>query len=172
MDYFKDDGWPEHSDGRCSDNDCPCPPPGTLIPRGSGYLYIPPETVALRREFPIAADARAEMQRRVGQTATSLGMPLHTVYRIGPILVCEQGAKRRNLDLAVAAADARHWWQTGEVPLRATPRTAPASTAVNRPSAPTTAASSGGCGTLALGVIGLAIVIIWIADALGLIQAW
>ena len=38
-----------------------------------------------------------------------------------PILMCEQGARRRSLDLEVAAADARHWWDTGEVPLRATP---------------------------------------------------
>ncbi len=27
-----------------------------------------------------------------------------------PILVCEQGARLRHLDLDTAAADARHWW--------------------------------------------------------------
>jgi hypothetical protein len=42
-------------------------------------------------------------------------------FRLGPILVCERGAKLRNLDLEVAAADAKYWWETGRVPLRATP---------------------------------------------------
>src|SRR5205085_9119964 len=44
-----------------------------------------------------------------------------TSYRIGPVLMCEQGARLRNLDLGVAAADAKQWWETGQVPLRATP---------------------------------------------------
>jgi hypothetical protein len=43
------------------------------------------------------------------------------VFRLGPILVCERGAQLRKLDLAIAAADAAHWWATGQVPLRATP---------------------------------------------------
>jgi len=38
-----------------------------------------------------------------------------------PILMCEQGAKLRGLDLEVAAADAKYWWETGLVPLRVTP---------------------------------------------------
>jgi hypothetical protein len=40
---------------------------------------------------------------------------------LGPILMCEEGARRRNLDLAVAGADARYWWETQTAPLRATP---------------------------------------------------
>jgi hypothetical protein len=36
--------------------------------------------------------------------------------------MCEMGAKKRGLDLAVAAADAKYWWETGLVPLRATPK--------------------------------------------------
>ena len=38
-----------------------------------------------------------------------------------PILMCEKGARKRGLDLTIAAADARYWWQTGLVPLRETP---------------------------------------------------
>jgi hypothetical protein len=38
-----------------------------------------------------------------------------------PILVCEQGAKLRGLDLKVAAEDAKRWWKTGKVSLRPTP---------------------------------------------------
>jgi len=45
----------------------------------------------------------------------------HFTYRLSPILVCEQGARLRNLDLAVAAADAKYMWETSLVPLRATP---------------------------------------------------
>lgn len=40
---------------------------------------------------------------------------------LAPILVCEQGARARGLDLEVAAADAKYWWETGLAPLRATP---------------------------------------------------
>jgi len=35
--------------------------------------------------------------------------------------MCEQGAKKRGLDLAMAAADAEYWWKTGLVPLRESP---------------------------------------------------
>ncbi len=38
-----------------------------------------------------------------------------------PILVCEQGAKLRGIDLKVAADDAKRWWETGKAPLRPTP---------------------------------------------------
>lgn len=38
-----------------------------------------------------------------------------------PIMCCEQGARLRGLDLEIAAADAKYWWETGLVPLRATP---------------------------------------------------
>ena len=37
------------------------------------------------------------------------------------ILLGEQDAKKRRLDLDTAAADATHWWDTSEVPLRPTP---------------------------------------------------
>ncbi len=35
--------------------------------------------------------------------------------------MCELGAKCRGLDLEIAASDAKHWWATGEIPLRPTP---------------------------------------------------
>jgi hypothetical protein len=37
-------------------------------------------------------------------------------------LTCEQGAKLRSLNLEVARKDAIHWWATGRVPKRATPK--------------------------------------------------
>jgi hypothetical protein len=39
-----------------------------------------------------------------------------------PLLLCQDCAKRRGLDLEVAAAHARHCWETGMVPFRATPQ--------------------------------------------------
>ena len=53
------------------------------------------------------------------------GQNVTAFYRIGPILVCEQGARLRKLDLKVAGADAAHWWRTGKVPLRPTPTMEP-----------------------------------------------
>ncbi len=38
-----------------------------------------------------------------------------------PVLICEQGINKLDIDSAVAAADARYWWMTGLIPLRPTP---------------------------------------------------
>lgn len=108
----------------CSDNACPCPE--VEIPRGSGYVYIDKELVDFRRKYPRHDDAvralRTELeayQRRMREHG-GRGRAL-VISRVDPILVCEQGAKFRKLDLNVSAADARHWWQTGLCPLRTTP---------------------------------------------------
>jgi hypothetical protein len=42
-------------------------------------------------------------------------------WKFQPILICEQAAKNRGLNLDVAANDARLWWGTGKVLRRATP---------------------------------------------------
>ena len=42
--------------------------------------------------------------------------------RTTAILMCERAAKKKSLNLEVAAADAKHWWETGMAPLRITPR--------------------------------------------------
>jgi len=114
--YFEDDV--PSGDGVCSDNNCPCRE--DEIPRGTGYLYIDEEIVDFRRRYPSLTSAREAMQQtqeRIRASGTMFG----GFYRIGPILVCEKGARLRNLDLKVAAADAKYWWETGKVPLRVTP---------------------------------------------------
>lgn len=116
MDYFECD-LPA-GDGLCSDNACPCPE--VAIPRGTGYLYIEQDLVDFRRRYPRLQDARKAKEQQLNQQRSAMGIQFTAFYRLGPILVCEQGAKLRNLDLEVAAADAKHWWATGEVPLRAT----------------------------------------------------
>lgn len=105
-------------DGRCSDIECPCPPPGTTIPHGSGYLYISQEVVDFRRDAHSIQDTERKLTR-LGQQLGGFVMPGPGV--VAPILMCERGARRRKLDLEIAAADARHWWETGLVPFRATP---------------------------------------------------
>ena len=121
LEYF--DTLMNDGDGLCSDNDCPCSE--TVIPRGTGYLYVSPEIVEFRRQFPRREDATREMQRRVAEKHAALGIPLGqggtTLIRTGPVLVCEQGARLRNLNMEIAAADAIHCWNTGLAPLRPTP---------------------------------------------------
>jgi hypothetical protein len=102
--YQYTSGIPEKV-GLCSDRACPCPE--TPIPRGTGYLYISEEAVSFMRST------------KTFRTGASGGSAI--VMGPMPILVCEQGAKLRGIDLEVAAADARRWWETGKVPLRPTP---------------------------------------------------
>ncbi len=116
MEYFESDV--PAGGGRCSDNSCPCPE--VSIPRGEGYIYIDQQLVDSRRRYPSLAGARLAMQQTHQNMRAAVGSA-SMAYRLGPILVCEEGAKLRKLDLRVAAEDAKHWWSTGEVPLRATP---------------------------------------------------
>ncbi len=116
MEYFECDV--PAGDGRCSDDNCPCPE--VVIPRGTGYLYIDQELVDFRRRCPTMKSVAEAMERLQEQMRAS-GVGLTGFYRAGPILVCEQGARLRKLDLEVAAADAKYWWETGKVPLRVTP---------------------------------------------------
>jgi hypothetical protein len=94
----------------CSDPECPCPE--TPIPVGGGYLWISPEVIAFRSKLPAIADVYAAFPGTLVMFAPGTA---------APILMCEPGARRRGLDMQVAAADARHWWTTGLAPLRPTP---------------------------------------------------
>jgi hypothetical protein len=114
MDYFEADI--PSGQGLCSDNSCPCD--DTVIPRGSGYLFIEQELVEFRRKYPILEDALEAKELQAQEKRKTLGITNYTeIGRLGPILVCERGARLRNLDLDLAAADAKHWWETGMVPL-------------------------------------------------------
>ena len=104
-------------DGLCSDDACPCGP-STKIPRGSGYLYISQDVVDFRRDARSFEDAARKLKRLKER------MGIYVMFGSGvfaPVLVCKRGAKLRKLDLEVAAADAKYWWETSKVPLRATP---------------------------------------------------
>ena len=107
-------GRPE-GDGVCSDDQCPCP--NTVIPRGAGYLYVNQNVIDFRRDCPSIEDFKVKRSQHGGVMFGS--------GTIIPVLMCEEGAKLRGLDLEVAAADARHWWETGKVPFRETPQSQP-----------------------------------------------
>jgi len=104
----------------CSDNDCPCP--NTTMPPAKGYLWIKKEIVDTRMKC-------LSLQALQGfMSASGISSIDEVRRRCLPIVVCEQSAKRRGLDLAVAASDYASWVKTGKVPCRATPL---ASTAEN-----------------------------------------
>ncbi|MBI3609769.1 MAG: HEAT repeat domain-containing protein [Nitrospirae bacterium] len=107
-------------DGLCSDDDYSCGWPGATIPRGTGYLYITQGVVDFRK------DARSikEVEKKIERVKTRLNA--NVMFSPGtatPILLCEQGARKRRIDLKVASADAKRAWNTGKAPLRATPVT-------------------------------------------------
>jgi len=141
MKYMQVSGNDRNS-GLCSDDACPCGSPGATIPRGKGYVYVSKEVVDFRMDCPTEAEAKIKIQRMSAQTSSVIFVGAGV---FSPIVMCVQGAKKRGLDLEVAAADARHWWNTGQVPLRPTPlaRAKPASTAevkkelISRPATPT-----------------------------------
>jgi hypothetical protein len=109
---------------RCSDNECPCGSPGAAIEPGTGYLYIAEDVVQWRRDARSVEESEHKAQRLQKKAGMSI---IFDQNMISPTLMCEQGAKRRGLDLDVAAADARRWWETGRAPLRPTPRAAKSS---------------------------------------------
>ncbi len=110
-------------DGVCSDEECICG--GVVIARGSGYLYVDRETVDFRGNAPSVEQARAKEERVRSQMGDLDEVAAVMHGRTTALLVCEQSARRKGIDLEVAAADARHWWETGQAPLRATPEAKP-----------------------------------------------
>lgn len=141
--YFEAE-LPSPGHERCRNPRCPCSQ--SMISRGSGCLWIPPEVVVGRQNLRSMDEVRAaleianvnaELEKLRGVEAMAFGLvgaalpssatkPLSTTEiprHVLPVLLCEAGAKARGLQLDVAEADARHWWQTGFIPLRPTPST-------------------------------------------------
>jgi len=67
----------------------------------------------------LAEKWQRDMARRMGVKGYSNIRAVKEMFF--PILMCEQGAKLRGINLDTAATDAKHWWETGLVPLRPTP---------------------------------------------------
>jgi len=110
-------------DGVCSDEGCVCG--GAAIARGTGYLYVDRETVDFRSNAPTVEQARSKEERVRSQMGDMDEAAAVMHGRTTALLICEQSARQRGIDLEAAAADAAHWWETGQAPLRATPEAKP-----------------------------------------------
>jgi len=128
--------------GLCSLPGCPCPGDGVEIPVGQGYLYIPRSCCEFRWDCR-SMDELATKVERLQQNSQYVWIPGHGV--VAPILVCELGAKKLGIDLAVAAKDARHWWATSQVPFRPTPHAGEREIPFTKSGTTSQAEQSGGC---------------------------
>lgn len=104
--------------GRCSWDACPCGGFGSEIPRGKGYLYIPESAVEFRKDCL----TYNEFQKKLQRMTNSLPFGSNLVFTDVPVLVCEKGIKDLNIDPFIAEEDATHWWNTGLIPLRSSPK--------------------------------------------------
>ena len=117
MEYFVNTPGAQPS-ATCSDNECPCSPSVEFAP-GQGYLYVSQEAAEFRRDARTLSDAQAKIERIANSSIAFLMM--EPVTWTG-LMICKQAAVLRHVDLNVASADAREWWQTGRMPLRPSSR--------------------------------------------------
>jgi hypothetical protein len=89
------------------------------MPPAKGYLYIPTSIIDSRRDCPTLKELQDKINRMQHSLEATI-VPAKNVF--APTVLCEQGARLRNLDLAVAASDYDMWTRTGKVPFRATPK--------------------------------------------------
>jgi hypothetical protein len=101
----------------CSDDECPCTDQRQLVLGKDAYLFISPEVVSFRR----SCVSLLELEMKVSGLSSPMDM-LAAVSHSMPKYLCETGARRRGLDLAVALADGQEAAKTGFVPLRPTPK--------------------------------------------------
>jgi hypothetical protein len=137
MEYFENPPLLK-TGGLCSDRECPCDE--TPIAAGEGYLYITRECCNFRWDCRTVDEVDTKLEL-LGDQTNSVIIPGPGLAN--PTLVCEVGARRRQLNLDVAGRDAKHWWATGQVPFRPTPR-------VGEPEVPfskqgVTSQTQGGC---------------------------
>ncbi|WKZ48945.1 MAG: hypothetical protein QY306_06210 [Anaerolineales bacterium] len=116
MNYFEVPNTGSGDFAFCSDDECPCS--GTKIPCGRGYMYVSQAAVDFRKDARSIGEVEALLNTMPKILQDALFADKNNITAT---LMCEQGARKRNLDLEIAAADAKHWWETGLVPLRATP---------------------------------------------------
>lgn len=76
-------------------------------------MFVSPEVVAFRSDARTEVEAMDKITRERGFVANPNAIA-------SPILMCEMAADRRGIDKEQAASVARHWWQTGTVPLTPT----------------------------------------------------
>ncbi len=105
----------------CTDPLCPCK--DALIPVGEGYLYISETMVEFRNHYQTDAaffQGLEELNTSNPDLANKLKIDSNS---LDARLMCEISARNWDLDLNLAALDAKYWWENGEIPLRSTPIT-------------------------------------------------
>jgi len=105
------------SPATCSDDECPCD--DVVIHNGEGYVYISPEMVEFRKDCLTNEEFTNKLTMKFGTSLLFGPGVKNTIY---PVIMCEQAARKRNLDLAIARKDAKHWWSHNQLPLRVTPK--------------------------------------------------
>ncbi len=119
MDYFEEKVAAAPGEGRC--DRCL-----GATPKGGAYLYVTPEAVAFRRDARSVNAAKAKLERLgfngiVGDQTVMGGRITLAPDLTGAMMLCATCAKAKKLDLEIAAADAKHLYETERAPLRATP---------------------------------------------------
>lgn len=87
-------------------------------------MYISEQVVDFRHDALTQDEMIEKFDRMAKQMEEQTGRSIVYLDTQGiaiPILICEQGARKRGLDLEIAAADAKDWRDTGLVPLRPLP---------------------------------------------------
>jgi uncharacterized protein (TIGR02145 family) len=112
QDYFNID--PADGSERCSDNSCPCDE--TRLKKDNIYLYISPDLIKFRKDCKSISEASQKLNRMQAS-----GIMVDGSLFI-PVVCCETAIAKRGLDKKTAHKDAVFWYDTGKVPLRATPK--------------------------------------------------
>jgi hypothetical protein len=104
----------------CSDDQCPCDEwaPESQMPPAQGYMYIAPEVVEFRKDCLSVESLERKLKKIEAETGGIIFGGKNVMH---PVVVCEQGARLRNLDLQVAAQDFDLWMSCGRIPCRPTP---------------------------------------------------
>ena len=104
----------------CTDMCCKC----SGVTKGSGYLYISKETVKYRKDARTIKEANRKMKHQISEAKQFVsrmgGIGIYDESIPTALLLCEREAQEKKLSLKMAAKDAKYWWETGLVPLRAT----------------------------------------------------
>jgi len=103
----------------CSDNECPCNDRAALIIGSTAYLHISQAVVDFRKDCRTLLEREMVLQQMVKRSGAGILLVDNGVAN--PFYLCETGARRRGLDLAVALADAKQVAETGFAPLSPTP---------------------------------------------------
>ena len=103
----------------CDDRNCPCPGDIPLQPGKTAYVFISDNLLEMRRDAITYLDLHRKLDALTSRL--SLDCSYFGAGTVDALVLCERGARLRNLDLKVALEDAALCFQEGFMPLRATP---------------------------------------------------